>query len=56
MSLLELFCSVDDFCEEYTKAGQGEQLGNGQRKRERKGELYLSELMTILIHFLATRQ
>ena len=51
MRLLDLFCSVDDFCEEYAKGGYGEQLGSGQRKRERKGEMHLSELRTILIHF-----
>lgn len=51
MSLLELFCSVDDFCKDYATAGYGEQLGSGRQKRERKGAMYLSEIMTILIHF-----
>ena len=51
MSLLELFCSVDDFCQEYAMSGQGKQIGNGQARRQRQGELYLSEIMTIVIHF-----
>ena len=51
MSLLELFCSVDDFCQEYTMSGPGKQIGSGQVRRQRQGELYLSEVMTIIIHF-----
>lgn len=51
MSLLELFCAVDDFCQEYMRAGQGKQLTNGKASRQRGGELHLSEVMTILIHF-----
>jgi hypothetical protein len=51
MSLLELFCSVDDFCQEYAMSEQGKQLGSGKARRERQGELYLSEVMTIVIHF-----
>lgn len=51
MSLLELFCAVDDWCEEYATVRQGKQQGNGQKTRERKGDMYLSEMMTLLIHF-----
>ena len=51
MSLLELFCSVDDFCKEYGTAGYGVQLGSGQCKRERKGDMPMSEMMTLLIYF-----
>ncbi len=51
MSLLELFCSVDDFCQEYAMSGQGKELGSGKARRERQGKLYLSEVMTIIIHF-----
>jgi len=51
MSLLELFCSVDDFCQEYAMTEQVKQLGSGKARRERQGELYLSEVMTIIIHF-----
>jgi hypothetical protein len=51
MSLLELFCSVDDFCQEYAMSEPGKQLGSGKARRERQGKLHLSEVMTILIHF-----
>jgi len=51
MSLLELFCSVDDFCQAYLRAGTGKQLGSGKRQRRRGGELHLSEVLTIIIHF-----
>lgn len=51
MSLLKLFCAVDDFCQEYAPTWQQGQIGTGTAKRERAGELWLSEIMTILIHF-----
>src|SRR5438045_2593329 len=51
MSVLELFCSVDDFCQEYASAGAGEQVGSGKATRRRSGEMHLSEIMTIVIHF-----
>lgn len=51
MSLLELFCAVDDFCQEYSTAGYGKHLGSGEGKRVRRGEMHLSEMMTLLIHF-----
>ena len=51
MSLHELLCSVDDFCQEYVMRGQDKQLGSGKARRQGQGELYLSEIMTIIIHF-----
>ena len=51
MSVLEVFCEVDDFCQEYARAGEGEQVGSGKAKRQRRGEMHLSEIMTIVIHF-----
>jgi DDE family transposase len=50
MSLLELFCSVDDFWLEFAPYWKATQLAAGKR-RERKGHLCPSEIMTILIHF-----
>ena len=50
MSLLELFCDVDDFmltCAPHLKASR---LAAG-KQRERAGQLCPSEIMTILIHF-----
>jgi len=51
MRLLELFCSVDDFCQEYGPEWEQAQLESGTKQRQRAGELHLSEIMTILIHF-----
>ena len=51
MSLLEIFCDVDDFCQHFEPQWQQFQLGNGLRKRRRKCGLCLSEIMTIIINF-----
>jgi hypothetical protein len=50
MSLLELFCDVDDFMLSFTLHLQAIQLAAG-KQRERRGHLCPSEVMTILIHF-----
>ena len=50
MSLLELFCSVDDFWMDFAPQWQQTQLDDG-RKRQRTGQMHSSEIMTILIHF-----
>lgn len=49
MSILELFCDVDDFCQEFASHQLGPQLGQG--KRGPKPTLSLSEVMTIIIYF-----
>ena len=51
MSLVEMFCNVDDFCQEYEPKWEQYQLENGLRQRRRKSRLSLSEVMTITIHF-----
>jgi hypothetical protein len=50
MSLLELFCAVDDFMLSFALQWKAVQLATGQQ-RERAGQLWPSEVMTILIHF-----
>ena len=50
MSLLELFCDVDDFLLSFEPQWKAVQLQGG-KQRERAGHLYPSEVMTILIHF-----
>lgn len=50
-SLVELFCHVDDFCQQFEPLWAVQQLGSGKRHRRRKRSLSLSEVMTILIHF-----
>jgi hypothetical protein len=50
MSLLELFCDVDDFMLSFAPQWKASRLAAGQQ-RERAGQLCPSEVMTILIHF-----
>ena len=50
MSLLELFCAVDDFMLTFAPQWKTSQVAAG-KQRERAGQLCPSEVMTILIHF-----
>ena len=50
MSLLKLFCHVDDFCQWLVTRENAELLGVA-RKRGQAPRLSLSEVITILIHF-----
>lgn len=54
MSLVELFCDVDDFCQAYLLWDQSQRLGT-MPNRGPKGKVALSEIMTIVIHFHQTR-
>jgi len=51
MSLLEMFCRVDDFCRAFEPAWKQQQLASGTLRRDRARQLCLSEIMTILIWF-----
>ena len=51
MSLLEMFCHVDDFCRAFEPAWQQQQVARGAMQRNRPRQLCLSEIMTILIWF-----
>ena len=51
MSVIELFCHVDDFCQEFEPEYRAALVVAGHRERLRAGELCLSEIMTILIGF-----
>lgn len=51
MSLTELFCDVDDFCQAFLPIWEQKQLQDGSRKRLRKSQLSMSEIMTIIILF-----
>ena len=55
MSLLEVFCAVDDFWQEFEPAWRQKQLVERERQRERAGELSESEIMTIVIYFHQAR-
>ena len=51
MELEKIFCELDDFCKEFEKNWQQELLSTGEQKRQKKFNLCLSEVMTIIIHF-----
>ena len=51
MSILELFCSVDDFWLQFAPQWQVTLLKAGQRQRLRATQMYPSEMMTIMILF-----
>ena len=51
MSLLELFCHVDTFCQSFLPHWDQELRTHGQRARRRSGQLSMSEVMTIIIYF-----
>jgi transposase len=57
-SLTELFCLVDDFCRRFEPAWEQRLLTSGAKKRKRRSELSLSELMTlaVLFHQMRFRQ
>ena len=50
-SLLELYVSVDDFCQVFLPFWERKRMQDGSKKRHRAGEMSSSEIMTILIHF-----
>ena len=51
MEIEKLFCDVDDFCADFEKKWQQELLPSSKRKRHKKFNLCLSEVMTIIIYF-----
>ena len=51
MSLLELYCHVDDFWQMFATTWETELVQSGLKQRRRAGNRYPSEIMTILIHF-----
>lgn len=51
MILLNLFCSVDDFCQEYLPKWHQTLIASGEKRRVRASRLSVSEVMTIVIWF-----
>ena len=51
ISLEEVFCGVDDFCQVFEPQWESQLIGNGLQRRKRPRSLCLSEIMTILIGF-----
>ena len=55
MSLEDLFCDVDEFCQVFLPAWHRQLLMEGTRQRRRASYLTLGEIMTILLYFHQTR-
>lgn len=55
-ALVDLFCHVDDFCKAFLPQWQKLQLESGDRKRNRKGRMSESEIMTIIVAFHMSHQ
>jgi IS5 family transposase len=51
MSLLKLFCAVDDFWQVFQPIWEQQLLAEGSRQRRRETQLSMSEIMTIIILF-----
>lgn len=51
MSLLELFCEIDDFCQIHEAKIHQQLLEDGIKKRNRRGTMSMSEMMTIVVYF-----
>ncbi len=51
LSLEELFCSVDDFCQIFEPLWHQQLLNDGHKHRQRSSQMSLSEMMTIEIAF-----
>jgi len=50
--MVEIFCDIDDFCKHHEENKQLKLLLNaGIKKRDRKPQLSMSEIMTLLIFF-----
>ena len=49
--LVEIFCDVDDFCKVFIPQWELQLLADGTRKRQRKGRMTPSEIMSIIILF-----
>lgn len=50
-NLITIFCNIDDFCLKFEPEWNATLLPLLEGKRDRKGNLFLSEIMTILIFF-----
>lgn len=55
MSVLELFCAVDDFCQTFTPYWDRHLFPLTEGQRQRASNLCLSEVMTLCIHFHQSR-
>ena len=49
--LIETYCDVDDFCQQFIEQWQRLLIESGEIKRQRACRLSIAEIMTIIIHF-----
>lgn len=49
--IVEIFCDIDDFCKCFFKGQASRILPNPNRKRQRKCQMCISEIMTIVVLF-----
>ena len=49
--LVDIFCSVDDFCTVFIPQWEKQQIADGARKRKRSSRMSMSEIITIIITF-----
>ena len=54
MSLVEVFCHVDDFCQIFEPFWKRHMLVCGSRQRWHEKQLAMSEIMTIVMHYHAS--
>ena len=55
MSILEVFCAVDDFWQQFAPQWHAQGVTQGQRQREREADMAPSDIMTLLIWFHHSR-
>lgn len=55
MNLIELYCDVDDFFKVFLKRWNKQLISSGEKRRLRLSRLSISEIVTILIFFHASR-
>lgn len=51
MSILDLFCHVDDFWQAFAPVWEQTLVESGAQQRHREGRLCPSEVMTLAVHF-----
>jgi len=52
VSILETYCSVDEFWQQFAPVWEGELLAAGTRQRQRTTQLHPSEIMTMTMAIL----
>lgn len=51
MSLTQLFCDADDFCNSFIPQWEAQQIESGEKKRRRKRCISPSEIITLIVYY-----